>query len=91
MITDADSFRGGTVANRSVYRCDFQFSSSGTTPTQLAIFNYFQEQIIKTPLDNNRLDEWVYYTNQDLTLPLDEGVTVLIAIYFYHSTKALQY
>ena len=74
MITDADSFRGGTVSHRPASK----FSSSGTSPTPLAIFNYFQRQIIKTPLDKNRLEEGVYYTNQDLTLSFHEGVTVLI-------------
>jgi hypothetical protein len=63
VITDGDRFRGSAVGDRSVYRPAFKFSSSGTSPTPLAIFNYFQRQIINTPLDNNRLDEGVYNTN----------------------------
>jgi hypothetical protein len=78
VTTDADSFHGGTVSDSSVYRPAFKFSSSCTTPTPLAIFNYFQRQIIKTPLDKNRLVEGVYSTNQNLTLSLHERVTVLI-------------
>jgi hypothetical protein len=79
VITDADRFRGGSVSVRSVYRPTFKFSSSGTSPIPLAIYNCSQRQIIKTPLDKNTLDEGVCYANQDLTLSLHEGVTVLIS------------
>jgi hypothetical protein len=59
VITDAASFRGGSVSDRSLYRPGFKFSASGTSPTQLVTFNYFQRLIIKTTLDKNRLDEGI--------------------------------
>jgi hypothetical protein len=84
VINDDDSFRGGTLSDRPA----FKFSSSRISPTPLPIFNYFQSQIIKTPLDKNRLDEGVYSTNQDLTFSLHEGVTVPVTTYIYHLTSS---